>query len=691
MGILKAVALVAIIMTLVGVAGQVARADSDASSPIVVVIVDRQGLSGTEGGVDLLKSFLGLVSTLSDGQRFAFANGDEPAAFLGPSTAGSPEFEALQEEFERSIGLSGPGNGLDFVTALTETFNLLGSESAAPGSTVYLVASGTPSADPTRLADQLSPITGLFKGEGWPIVAVHPSNVSSETRHLLDKVSVSSGGESIEMSVPYGLKSLADRMLRDGGKQPLNDLGQSVLSGSYSLTSRVDIPPGTGVATLLFLRESPSGSLALTGPLGGGTSSGDFERFRVIETPHVVAWKLKDPAPGEWTAEWRGGNGVVSAWQYVGNIYSLALEPPDAVLDEATTLVAFVTDEQSKIAPYPGARLTARIISPEGATVAYDLNDDGVAGDSVAEDGFFSADISPASVEGEHSVQLELSWSQFDHSISSQAAFVARALPSIELTPTNIGDLSPGDRSRVATAFVHVSGRPYAVSPDELIATAGSDAEGLLEIESQQPLEQGRSWLYDVFFTPEEDGLHTLVLGLEIEYAGRRYSLQSDPVALTSTTVFPRPGSPPLQVFESSRVDWGPLGTLVAAVATLAAAGLYWLFSPRPYGYLYNDSNDLVVDFAKLERRPAIMLLLKSFVRGKELGVPELEGLWFRFSRKRIGLMVRRAGPGVRVNDRPISRFATIRDRTWIGTGGRLFSYWLSAQPPQPEPAAGDD
>ena len=75
MGILKAVALVAIIMTLVGVAGQVARADSDASSPIVVVIVDRQGLSGTEGGVDLLKSFLGLVSTLSDGQRFAFANG----------------------------------------------------------------------------------------------------------------------------------------------------------------------------------------------------------------------------------------------------------------------------------------------------------------------------------------------------------------------------------------------------------------------------------------------------------------------------------------------------------------------------------------------------------------------------------------------------------------------------------------
>ena len=712
---LKPGILLAAIITLVGLTSQVALADSHTSSKVVVVIADGYAVSESEDGVDLVKSFLGLVSTLRDGQLFAFVNADEPTKLLGPAVAGSREFKSFQKELVDSLESSRLERRSDLVSALAETYNLLGSERAAPGSTVYLITSAASDADPIQLSERLKPVAGLLRDQGWPVVGLNLPASSPHADEVLSKVTVSFGEDSFDLSVPDGFKSLSDKILRDDAKGSLAELSQGVLSPNAVLTSSLGIAPGTSEATLLFFKEGQSGSLRLTNPHGFEASAGDRTASTVIETPYVVIWKLIDPAPGEWRVDISGIEGFVSTWYHVANKYSLALESFGSVpLDEPISLVAFVTDGREKAILEEAAGLTAIITSPNGTTLVHELNDDGGSGDSVPGDGYYSAIIPPVAVEGEYNVELQLSWPQFDHRISSPASFRAQAFPAIELTQLKTGDLQPGESSKVGTIFVHVQGQPYAISTDQLASALASDLDqaGALEIKPRRVLDEGRAWEYDVFFTPDQEGLHTLVLRLNTEYAGKQYTYTSDTIVLSSVmpppppvpeiasvpvapppVTIPAPQLPPLQPQpEPSGLPWGLLGGSIAVVAVLAASALYWYTRTRPYGYLYDDRDEeIVADFGSLKRRPIMNLLFKNYVRGKELGIAGLEGVWFSFSGKRIGLSNRRPTPTIRVNNQPVIGKTGIQDGTWIGVHGRLYSFLLSPSQLQMEPGVADD
>ena len=92
-----------------------------------------------------------------------------------------------------------------------------------------------------------------------------------------------------------------------------------------------------------------------------------------------------------------------------------------------------------------------------------------------------------------------------------------------------------------------------------------------------------------------------------------------------------------------------------------------------------------------LKRRPIMRLLFRSLVRGDETGVPGLEGLRFSFFRDRVGMRIRPDAATVRVNNQPVVGEATVRDRTWIGTGGRLYSFLFSAEQSGLDLASADD
>ena len=445
---LKPAVLLLAITTLVAITSQVAAADSNAPGLVDVVLVDRQALRDSEDGIDTVKSFLALVSTLKEGQSFAFVNADDPLEFLGPAVAGTRLFRTLEQEFESRLEPYKPRGESNLVRAFSETYNLLGDEGASRGSTVYLVTGANSGEDPTQLADRLAPIVRLFEDKGWPIVGLSLPGTSPDVRDLLSTISEGSGGESFELSVPDGFKSLSDRLLREGAQGTLAELGQGALSPNAVLTSTLSIAPGTREATLVFLREGRYGSLRLSNPSGFEASAGDRTVSKVIEASHVVIWRLIDPAPGRWTVDVRGTEGVVSSWYYVANKYSPGLESLGAVaLNEPATLVAFVTDRQERVA-LDGVRMTANVISPDGATVVHELNDNGISGDSVAADGYFSATIPPVIAEGEYKVELELSWPGLDHRISSQGAFRAQAFPAVDVTPINTGDVQPGGKDK---------------------------------------------------------------------------------------------------------------------------------------------------------------------------------------------------------------------------------------------------
>ena len=706
MGIARpGILLIAIIASVIA-GSQVARGDSHTLSQMVVVVADRQGIRGSEGGPDLMKSFLGLVSALRDGQPFTFVYADEPTAFLGPAVTGEPDFGTLQDRFEANLWMPGSETEPDLVGVLAETFNYLAAEGATSGTTVYVVGGDALGANPARAAQQSAPVTRLYRERGWTIVGLSLPGTSQQTHDLLKSIASTSGGEALELSVPDGLKGVADQVLRDGARGSLAELGEDTLSPNAVFTATLPVAPGTSEATLLFFKDGPYASLRLTNPSGFEASEGDRKSSTVIETPHVVIWRLVDPAPGHWKVDVRGEEGVVSAWHYAANKYSVALQPSGAVpINERSSLMAYVSDGEQRVA-LEGVTVTARITAPNGGTLLHELSDEGVGADSVAGDGYFTGTIPPVTAEGEYQVQLELAWPQFDHSISSKASFQAQVFPSIEMTPIRTGDLLPGQRTRVATIGVHVRGQPYAVSTEAIRAglTSNLDSAGRLEVEPQRLIEQDSAWEYDVFFTPEQEGLHTIVLQLFVEYAGRPYTYMSDAVVLSSAVPLRQTPPPPpaaLQIqpqaaippppLEPSGFPWGVVGGLMVLALAAVAAGVYWRTRPRPYGYLYDDRQDLVLDFSSLRRHPIMRLLFKNYVWGKELGVAGLEGVAFVFTGKRIGLRSRRASPTVRVNNQPIVGQTTINDRTWIGTHGRLYSFLLSPPPPRLEPEAGDD
>ena len=706
----------AAIIALVGVrGGQAAYGNPQAPLPFVIVLADRQAVSESEKGVGLVESFLGLVSALKDGHPFAFVNADEPTNFMGPTVAGQLDFKTVTRRFEDSLRPVGPVPEADLISTLAQTYNMLGIEAAAPGSTIYLITGAASGPALTALAERIMPMVGLFQKRGWPIVALSLPGTSQELHEITDTVSLLSGGGRFELSVPDGLRALSGHILGSEAKGSFTELTRGELSPNEVLTSTLSIAPGTREGILLFLKESPRGSLRLSDPSGFAVSS-------VVETPHAVIWRLNEPTPGQWNVDARGIEGAVSAWHYAANKYGLDLVSHGSVpLNEPSTMVAFVTEARERVA-LEGVRLTARITAPDGATLLHELNDNGVSGDAVEGDGYFSATIPPVGLEGEYKVELQLSWPEFDHRISSPTAFRAQAFPSIKLTPAKTQRLRPGERSKVANLIVHVEGQPYAIPAGQLQGslTTNLDRKGTLEIKPQRFLDRERAWAYELFFTPDLEGLHTLVMQLTIEYAGRSYThiahsmvlsssmpaLPIQPVLVVPTPVVPPPVAPeavatlplaqlpspePVVVQPPSGSPWGAVAVVLTVVAVLAAGASYWSTRTRPHGYLYSDRDEMVVDFANLKRHPILRLLFRSYVLGTELGVSGLEGVRFKFTGKRIRLSSRGVMPTIRVNNQPVVGDAWLQDRTWIGTYGRLLSFYLSAPKPQMEPGLGDD
>ena len=707
---LKLLALLVAIIVSLGAASQVVFAGLQGPPRMVVILVDREAVAESSGSADLARSFIGLVSTLREGQFFVYVSVDEPSEVLGPVLAGDQRFRTFQKQLEERLISPKPKRQGDMVDALATAYNLLGREHAAIGSTVYLMTGGPPDPGLARLASKRVPMIQLFDESGWPIVGLSLPGSSLPIQQDLRRISVDSGGDFVQLSVPNGLKLVSDRVLRDDAKGSLLKIGEGELTQGKVLSSFVDVAPGTSEATLMFFKEHSYSSLRLSNPSGFEASLGDRRSSSVVETPHVVIWKLIDPTPGRWKVDVRGEDGMVSAWHFAVNKYSLVLEDYGPVpLEKPATLVASVRDQGEKVV-LDGVRMTAKVTSPDGVTLVYELNDDGVPGDAVAGDGYFSTTISPVVVEGEYRTELELSWVDFEHRISSEASFATQGFPAIELTRLQIDELRPGLRTAVARIVVQVQGQPYAIKADELTSSVSSNADedGLLEIKPRELMSSGRAWLYDVFLTPAEEGLHTLIFHLSTEYAGRRHTFTTGSFVVSSTLPSPPPVEPVVELApvapvtvpglppripapKSSGFPWALLAIPAVIVVVAAIVALYWRTLTWPYGFLYNDRNELLVDFRNLKRRRIIKMLFKDSVPGTELGVEGLQGVSFKFRGESIDIRSRRPKPTVRVNSEPLIGEAAIGDMTWIGTHGKLYSFLTSPPAPLMDPGMADD
>lgn len=703
------VSIVAIMLT-VGVTSQVALGSAAGPPEMVVLVVDRELVAGTPGASDLIESLVGLLSILRGDHLFLYVSADEPDQILGPVLPGDSQFRTFQSRLEEELTSPQISADWDFVDALAAVYNRLSDEGAAPGSTVYLVTGGSSQPELVGQASVPGPIVDLLAESGWPIFGLSLPETSEQVSSDLHDLSVFTGGKSFGLSVPEGLASLSDDILTSDTRGSLDMINLGILDERTIFTSFVTIAPGTSETTLLFFKQAVYGSLRLSNPSGFEVSAGDRASSSVLETPHAVIWKLEDPVPGRWKIDVRGLGGVVSAWQSTVNKYGLVLEQMGPVpLGKPATLIASVRDGYEKVV-LSGVRVSATLTSPDGADVIYELNDFGVAGDSVAGDGFFSSTLPPMASSGEYSTKLDLYWPEFDHRITSDSVVIAQAFPTIDLTTLRLDNLRPGERAAVATMAVHVEGQPYAVSVDEVVSSVSvnSGSAGSLEVKPQQLVSSDRAWIFDVFFTPSEEGRHTLIFHLITEYAGRQYTFTTDSFVVTSSVPPVAPLEPvavatpliPVTVppvrstalaSDSSGLPWALMAIPIAALVLLAIWALWWMSLSRPYGFLYNDQDELEVDFSAIRRNALMRLLFKDRVPGRELAVQGLEGISFKFWTDKIGIRSGQPTPTVRVNSQTLLGEAIVEERAWIGTRGRLYSFLTSPLQATPEPSAADD
>ena len=715
------------IVVLTAVLPQVAIADDSTPTVASVVIVDGGAVNNDLISVDVTTSFVGLLGTLQGNRSTTFINAADDYAKIGPFSGNDTGFVGAREEIEKILFTSVQQDPVVLFHALSEAHNIFGNTRAPRGSSVYLLSGSNSNADFTKLTEQLRPIVTKFGEKGWPVYGIALPKASESAVSFLTAIASMSGGRLHDLSTPEGFTKLTNSILNSRAVGSISEIGGGSLNESELLATSISVAPGTKETTLFFFKQDRHGSLSLSNPDGFEANTGDQSESYVLETPNAVIWKLVDPLPGNWRVDVRGIDGLLEGWSYSTNKYDVVLDSQDPLeLDEPGVLISHIR-EGDKVAFVDDATIQVRITTPTGAMLVHEMNDDGVAGDAIASDGFHAVTLPSLATEGLHNLQLELSWPNFDHKISSQATFEVVAFPRIEVQMQDIRDLASGVRTHIATAFVHVRGETFPIDTSQFVVEMASpeEAMGTLEVEPKRLFGKGPASEYQVFFTPKDAAFHTLTFRLSMTYAGRNYihstnslivpsftppsvvEIADKPTKIAETVQVPGPipaasvvaaaPTTPIQMapLSASTTGESSIPQILLTIAGVAlvivlAIGAFLLTRQEPYGYLYNDRDEPLVNFSKLPRNPLIAFLYRGSVRGKELGIQGLEGIVFHFSRDRVRVTkVNGDGPTVRMNNEPLIDETVVEDKSWIGSGGKLYSFIMS--PPSAIATTGGD
>ncbi|MBI4298267.1 MAG: hypothetical protein HY666_00710 [Chloroflexi bacterium] len=675
-----------LVLTLLYPSVKISSQESVAASPLTVIVLDLQATSSDSSVSGLAKSTLGLLSALHPNPQIAFIPFSSTATLQGPVSSQGQDVNSIRAylygEMDSALHRNGGANLAD---ALTEAYNLLSAQRATEGSAIYLMSWGLPSPETAAQQAQVRSLLKLFVQKGWALNSVSLLNTPPDGGQFLSTIASSTGGEVIDASSATALKRIADNLLMSSARGSLSPVGEGNSTTWDILSLEMPIVPRTQDVELMFFREDVSSRLRLLNGSGQETRPGDAALAEFIETPHFVLWKLKNPQPGSWQMQVQRTKGRVFTWQKSDNPLNLVLNAPTiSPLNEPTVITASATERGQLLHP-SDVRFLAQVASPQGGVNTYELNDMGEKGDKVAGDGYFSVRIPSLAQQGDYRIKLELAWPSFNSRVSSLHQFQVAPFPQVTVEPIQTNELKPGVETRIANVIVNVQGAPYAVSAGNLIPQVVSDsgASAPATVRTEQILDEGQASSYYVTYTPEEPGRHIFSLQLRLDYLGREYIYSSQSLVLDVPAPLPAPSSPSTPAFPASVVslipsqEGVPIWAIPASVLAISVILwiLFWFLRTRPYGYLYGETNQEVANFSAVKRSLLGTLLFKSSIRGKELGVSTLEGATFRFSRRGVRLTYSKPSPTLRVNNYPIVGTASLGEKAWIGTQGKLYTF----------------
>ena len=278
------------------------------------------------------------------------------------------------------------------------------------------------------------------------------------------------------------------------------------------------------------------------------------------------------------------------------------------------------------------ASLIAEVVGPGGATRIFQMYDDGMGNDVLANDGVYVADIEADDVPGIRDVNLRMTWPVTPAIVEGTSTYTLEVFPDATITATNAEFGMGGEDLALATVDVTLDGEPYPVGVDslEITVTDGTTGEPLaFEV---QPADADNSEVssYRIVADVLESTTFDFSASLNLVYLEREFTYD-----IGVATVVAELDPPP----EPNRLPLVLAGLIVVAGA--AAVPAWWfLLRTTPKGYIYkvdlDSPQELVVDFSETQFAVLDTIFRSNVVPAVALAALPLRGGHFVFGRSGI-------------------------------------------------------
>jgi len=655
-----------LVTTFVLVAPSGSTSADSTSKRVNMIAIDSNTLT-YEYGRNSIKSFMTLSSTLKTGDEFYIFMMDATDDLYGPYVAGDLKFDSYNDDLKQIIDQTDAAESISLAKSLTKSYDFFSINKVSPGSYLYLLSSSDIRAPEKTEQESLNLISKKFNEGGWKIQGLAFEGASPSTSKLFENLSSNTGSNFLNVTFQNGFKDIADIIMSENSLGSLIPSSNQILKQEEKLTSEIPIPPATNKMTIMIFKEDPSGSLRLRNPDGVETSASDRKASRVFESPHVVIWELENPISGKWTIDISGINGQISSWYQASSNYRVNLQSNKTLPSNSTTeLILYVTNEGLMIYP-KDVYIEVNLISPSGNNVVYALNDQGIEGDAIAGDGYFTSKLPSDRSPGQYSAIVTLGWYNSSNTIIENILFNSQPFPTIDVESLNISNIYTNEATIVATAYIKVGEDPYPVSPYRISTSPQEDY--VITLTPRTPGTDGKAWMYDVAVTPSTEGNKAINLILDISYAGVQHIERSNPLSIPATDKPILSAEDGINIVIIIAIIFSPI------IILLVVAGLYYKSQTQPFGFIIDEKGSVLIDFSSLERTKFNKIFNINNVKGKDTGLDEMIGIDFKFTGTQVTIQNSRTTPTVRLNNNPVIEDKMIQNNDWIGSYGKLFNF----------------
>ncbi|MDP7089093.1 MAG: hypothetical protein QGG20_05055 [Dehalococcoidia bacterium] len=663
------IALVAITVLIIGAALPAQASDPIGENGVMVILID-EGASPVQRDLDAVETIaLTMARGTSAGTIVAASYGVESDEFLS-SDSGSDGTRLVTDVIVSVQDLEAGPVRSDQFKVLANTFSFLSRIDATRGSRVALLTSGRILGESENTRERLRSVADLFAAEGWAIDVVALPSTEAVLRELMSGLATGSGGVFYDTGSALGFTTAFENYWQ------LNlDLTTAMdveMHDNSAAVVTLDIAPHTDNFSTVFVRQHESVDVAVFSP-NGMRAAADMESVEIHETPSAVIVQINSPVPGNWTLQGVGPASKLVAGVDVDNPLELRLieQPPLPVGEPFVMEVAAFNGDSPQL--LSSAVIEATINKANGSSVVVALKDEGENGDRFANDGIYSAQMSAPESQGLNNMSIELSWADYVSTMRNDAAYRTETFPTLSLVGVSDVETSAGEYATVARVQVLVGDYPFLISPSDIKAVLNGDGGQLRAMVTavDQP-EPGLGWEFDIAAVIPDSGAYAVEVVLDSVYQGRKYKRVA-PMATTTALILEEPflilGMPVFVI--------ASLGLLLVLVGGF----LIWVQQKTsPFGYIVDDSDQVIVDFAGLNRSVLRKLFSKNMVASYEAsGLPFVGGM-FKFSGRQVKLVHKRAvgDPSMRVDGRPAGPEFDLAENVWLGVGARLLTFRLA-------------